>query len=478
MGSMMWGGRFTDDPDEILRRFNDSLGFDVRLLPWDVLGSMAHAVMLAEVGILEAGERDALLAGLREVYEGGVDSLPAAEDVHSAVEAALFERAGRVAGKLHAGRSRNDQVATDMRLYLRARSLELADASLAFAGTLLRRARTYKDDPLPGYTHLQRAQVITIGHHLGAYVEMLLRDAARHVEVHDRSLLCPLGSGALAGSSLPLDRRRTAALLGFDGITMNSLDAVSDRDGVAEALFAATLSMVHLSRLAEEMTLWVSGEFALLSLPDRYCTGSSLMPHKKNPDVPELIRGRAGRTLGDLVGFLTVLKGLPLAYNKDLQEDKEALFHAQDSLGDALVILERIWDAAQFDRARAKALAEGGNMSATALAELLVRRGLPFREAHHRVGAAVQRADAAGGTLETLGADALEEALGVARGVDPILTTIRSAAGLAAGQVTAGSPGPGPMREALGDMGRRRGALSRKVTSRRASLPSLETISV
>ena len=299
-------------------------------------------------------------------------------------------------------------------------------------------------------------------------MEMLLRDAGRHLEVHDSSLLCPLGSGALAGSSLPLDRRRVASLLGFDGITMNSLDAVSDRDGAATALFAATLSMIHLSRLAEEMTLWVSGEFAILALPDRYCTGSSLMPHKKNPDVPELIRGRAGRALGDLVTLLTVLKGLPLAYNKDLQEDKEALFDAQDVLGDALGILDRIWDAATFDRARARALAEGGNLSATALAELLVRRGLPFREAHHRVGAAVQLADAAGGTLETLSSSALEEALGV----EGVPGTIRTAAGLAAGQVTSGSPGPGPMREALRDMGRRRSALARRVTSRRDRLPS------
>ncbi len=473
MGSMMWGGRFTDGPDEILRRFNDSLGYDVRLLPWDVVGSMAHAAMLAEVGILDAAERDALLAGLAAVHEAGPEGLPAAEDVHSAVEAALYDRAGRVAGKLHTGRSRNDQVATDVRLYLRAQSLDLAETCLALAGTLLRRARNYRNDPLPGYTHLQRAQVITIGHHLGAYVEMLLRDAARHLAVHDDNMLCPLGSGALAGSSLPLERRTTASLLGFDGITMNSLDAVSDRDGVAAGLFAATLTMVHLSRLAEEMTLWVSGEFAVLTLPDRFCTGSSLMPHKKNPDVPELIRGRVGRTLGDLVGVLTVLKGLPLAYNKDLQEDKESLFDAQDVTRDALVILERIWDAARFDRRRAKALAEGGNLSATALAELLVQRGLPFREAHHRVGAAVQAADAAGGTLETLPMGALEEALGV----DGIPEAIRTARGLASGQVTAGSPGPGPMGEALGDMGRRRGALSRRVASRRARLPSPETIS-
>jgi len=473
MGTMMWGGRFSDGPDEILRRFNDSLGFDVRLLPWDVVGSMAHAAMLAEVGILEVGERDALLAGLREIGEAGPEGLPPAEDVHSAVEAALYERVGRVAGKLHAGRSRNDQVAADVRLYLRARCLDLAETCLALAGTLLRRAREHRDDPMPGYTHLQRAQVITIGHHLAAYVEMLLRDAARHIEVHDGNMLCPLGSGALAGSSLPLDRRRTADLLGFDGITMNSLDAVSDRDGVAAALFAATLTMVHLSRLAEEMTLWMSGEFAVLRLPDRYCTGSSLMPHKKNPDVPELIRGRAGRAVGDLVALLTMLKGLPLAYNKDLQEDKEALFDAQDAAGDALVILERIWDAARFDCARARTLAERGNLSATALAELLVRRGLPFREAHHRVGAAVQRADAAGETLESLPGEALEDALGV----EGIPAEIRTARGLAAGQITAGAPGPEPMREALGDMGRRRRALSRKLASRRARLPSPETIS-
>ena len=472
MGSMMWGGRFTDGPDEILRRFNDSLSFDVRLLRWDVLGSMAHATMLAEVGILDGNDRDAILAGLTAVLDGGPDGLPPSEDIHSAVEAALYSHAGRVAGRLHAGRSRNDQVATDVRLYLRARSLDLADSALALAGTLLRRARAHRDDPLPGYTHLQRAQVITIGHHLAAYVEMLLRDAARHLEVHDANLLCPLGSGALAGSSLPLDRRRVADLLGFDGITMNSLDAVSDRDGVAAALFAATLSMVHLSRLAEEMTLWMSGEFAVLDLPDRYCTGSSLMPHKKNPDVPELIRGRAGRALGDLVSLLTVLKGLPLAYNKDLQEDKEALFDAQDVLGDALVILERIWNAARFDRDRARLLATGGNLSATALAELLVSKGLPFREAHQRVGAAVQRAAAAGDTLETLPVDVLEETLGVTDIPEGILTP----EGLAAGQVTAGAPGPGPMGEALADMRRRRGALSRRIASRGARLPSPEIL--
>ncbi|MBM4370638.1 MAG: argininosuccinate lyase [Deltaproteobacteria bacterium] len=463
----MWGGRFSDGPDEGLRRFGDSFSVDVRLFAWDVLGSMAHAIMLGETGILDGAEARALVHGLAGILDGGPAALPPSEDVHSAVEAALFQRLGPCAGRLHTGRSRNDQVATDLRLHLRARSLELSGRTLALAGVLLAVARRHRGDPMPGYTHLQRAQVITIGHHLAAYIEMLLRDASRHLEVHDQSMLCPLGSGALAGSSLPLDRRRVAALLGFDGVTANSLDAVSDRDAAAASLFASALSMVHLSRLAEEMILWTSAEFAVLELPDRFCTGSSLMPHKKNPDVPELVRGRTGLVLGRLTGLLTVLKGLPLAYNKDLQEDKEALFDGQDTLDGALEILAPLWASARFRRDRCRELATGGNLSATALAEALVETGVPFREAHHRVGAAVRAAGARGLTLETLPGGELCRLLDL-----PVLpSALQTPEGLAAGQVTEGGPGPMSLAAAFSDLAARRGSLARRIATRRSRLP-------
>jgi argininosuccinate lyase len=416
----LWGGRFEGATDELVERLNNSLAFDVRLWRHDIQGSIAHATMLGEEGIIPPEDAARIAAGLREIEKGLTASElafdPAAEDVHSAVEALLREKIGPVAGRLHTARSRNDQVATDARLYLRdvmdeldarLRSLqetliglaerELGDWVIGSLGggevQVPKHPTTQRpNDPtvLPGYTHLQHAQPVLLSHHLLAYFWMFQRDRERLTDARCRVNVLPLGAGALAGTSFPIRRERVAELLGFEGIAENSLDAVSDRDFALEFLADAAILAVHLSRFAEELILWNSPEFGYVELDDSVTTGSSLMPQKKNPDVAELARGKAGRIIGDLTALLSVMKGLPLAYNKDMQEDKEPLFDAADTLLLVLPAFEKMLATAQFRRERMAAALRGDFSTATDLADLLVRRGMPFRDAHHIVGRIVR----------------------------------------------------------------------------------------
>ncbi|MGY2726495.1 argininosuccinate lyase [Thermostichus sp. OS-CIW-26] len=390
-----WSQRFEGSLHPAIARFNASIGFDIRLLPYDVAGSLAHVQMLAACGILTQQEADQIRWGLEQIQQeaaaGTFRPDPEAEDVHYAVERRLVALVGEVGKKLHTGRSRNDQVATDLRLYLRDQIDHLRQALWELRGVLLDLAERHLETILPGYTHLQRAQPISLAHHLLAYEEMFWRDWQRLGRVREEVNVCPLGSGALAGTSLPIDRQLTAHLLGFERISANSLDAVSDRDYLVEFHAAASLILVHLSRLSEEMILWASQEFGFVTLTDACATGSSLMPQKKNPDVPELVRGKAGRVFGHLQALLVTLKGLPLAYNKDLQEDKEGLFDTVDTLKaclEAMTLLLR--EGIQFQPERMAAAVQEDFSNATDVADYLVRKGIPFRTAHDLVGQIVR----------------------------------------------------------------------------------------
>ena len=392
--STLWHGRFAEDPAEELLAFTVSLPFDRRLAPQDVAGSRAHAKMLGKVGLLEADEVASILDALDrvedELAEGRFEFVPADEDIHTAVERRVTELAGTAGAKLHTGRSRNDQIATDLRLYCKEELTEIARRVGALQGLLLERAREAGQTYLPGYTHLQRAQPVLLAHHLLAHGWALARDVDRLLDCRRRLDVSPLGAGALAGSSLPIDPRITMQELNFSRLFDNSLDAVSDRDFVAESLFCLTLVAIHLSRLAEEMILWSSEEVGFLRLDDRYATGSSMMPQKKNPDIPELTRAKAARLIGHLTGLLAMLKGLPLAYNRDLQEDKEPLFDAVDQLRRALAAMGGVVATARFDHRRMQAAADSPYLAATDLAEWLVGRGMPFRDAHALVGGLVR----------------------------------------------------------------------------------------
>ena len=410
-GGKLWGGRFTEATDAFVERFTASVGFDQRLARHDIAGSRAHATMLAEQGVLSAEERDAILTGLDEIARAVEDgTFPWAvelEDVHMNIEARLTDRIGAAGKKLHTGRSRNDQVATDIRLWLRD-AIDALDAELLrLCEGLLAQAEANADIIMPGFTHLQTAQPVTLGHHFLAWFEMLLRDRSRLQDCRKRLNACPLGAAALAGTTFPINRERTAALLGFDRVVENSLDAVSDRDFAMEFTAWASITMVHLSRFSEELILWASAQFAFIDLPDRFCTGSSIMPQKKNPDVPELVRGKSGRVVGHLMALLMLMKGQPLAYNKDNQEDKEPLFDCVDTLSDCLRAFADMVPAL-VPRVRAlREAAISGFATATDLADYLVRAGLPFRDAHEVVGRAVAHAvtaecDLAELSLETL----------------------------------------------------------------------------
>ncbi len=389
-----WGGRFEGATDTLIERLNNSLAFDARLWKVDIEGGIAHAQMLGATGIIPSEEAAQIVAGLegvmREMASGELQLPPDAEDVHTAVELLLRARIGPVAGKLHTARSRNDQVATDVRLYLRAACDAIEQDILVFQRTLLTLADREMATVLPGYTHLQHAQPVVLAHHLLAYFWMLDRDWERLRDARGRINRSPLGAGALAGTGFPIDRQKTAHALGFAQPIENSLDAVSDRDFIAEFLAFASILMMHLSRLSEEITLWNSPEFGFVTLDDAVTTGSSIMPQKKNPDVAELARGKTGRVYGDLMAILTLMKGLPLAYNKDMQEDKEPLFDAVDTLGLVLPALERTLATAQFHAGRMKQAATGDFSTATDLADYLARLGLPFREAHGVVGRLVR----------------------------------------------------------------------------------------
>ncbi|HTY19229.1 MAG TPA: argininosuccinate lyase [Myxococcota bacterium] len=388
-----WGGRFSEATDPAVERFTASVHFDRALARHDVRGSIAHARMLGHTGVIPKADAETLVEGLTaiagEIEAGSLVFDPRLEDVHTNIEARLRERVGAVASRLHTGRSRNDQVATDLLLYLRDAALAARHGILELRHVLVRRAHEHVDTVLPGYTHLQRAQPVRLAHHWLAFVEMLGRDAARFRDLRGRLARSPLGSAALAGTTLPIDRDETAAALGFEGPSRNSLDAVASRDAALEFAAACAIAMVNLSRLAEELVLWSTAEFGFVELADAYSTGSSLMPQKKNPDVPELVRGKTGRVIGDLVALLSVVKGLPLAYNRDLQEDKEPVFDAAATLRDSLSVLAGALATLTVRHERMRAAAEDPMLLATDLAETLVREGVAFREAHEAVGRVV-----------------------------------------------------------------------------------------
>jgi argininosuccinate lyase len=408
------GARFSGAMDAAAAALNASIHFDRRLLRDDVRGSQAHARMLASAGLITAEDADAIVAGLDRVadeIESGARALDAAlEDIHMNVESRLIELIGEPGRRLHTARSRNDQVATDLRLYARRAALELIAGIDRARLALVRQARAHAATLLPGYTHLQRAQVVTLGHHLLAYAEMLGRDRGRFVDAEQRAAESPLGSGALAGTGLPIDRVRTAETLAFRGPTHNSLDAVSDRDFATEIAFACALMAVHLSRLGEELVLWSTAEFGFVRLGEGYCSGSSLMPQKRNPDIAELMRGKPGRAIGDLVALLTISKGLTLAYNKDLQETQEPFYDAVETARLLLAVLPGLVATLEFDVERMRAAAGDPALGATDLAEEMVRGGMPFRSAHEVVGKLVRRAEERKVTLAELTGDDLRAA--------------------------------------------------------------------
>ncbi|WP_341936944.1 argininosuccinate lyase [Marinimicrobium sp. C2-29] len=388
-----WGGRFTEPTDAFVERFTASIGFDHRLYAQDIQGSIAHATMLAKVGVLTEAERDLILEGLEgvraDIEAGNFPWSVSLEDVHMNIEAALTERIGIAGKKLHTGRSRNDQVATDIRLYLRDNIDRISQELTRLQTGLLDLAEREADTIMPGFTHLQSAQPVTFGHHLLAWFEMLKRDHSRLLDCRARLNQSPLGAAALAGTTYPIDRAMTAELLGFDQPTANSLDSVSDRDFAIEFCAFASILLTHLSRASEELVLWTSAQFGFIDLPDRFCTGSSIMPQKKNPDVPELVRGKTGRVNGHLIALLTLMKSQPLAYNKDNQEDKEPLFDAVDTVKDCLRAFADMVPAIEAKKDNMYEAAKRGFSTATDLADYLVRRGTPFRDAHEVVGKSV-----------------------------------------------------------------------------------------
>jgi argininosuccinate lyase len=447
----MWGGRFGEGPDAVMRAINASLPFDKRMWRQDVAGSKAHVAMLGAQGILTAADAQAISEGLDAVAAdyaaNGVSDDAALEDIHMATEAKLAELIGPVAGRLHTARSRNDQVATDFRLWVRD-AIDATDVGLvALTDALLTRAAEHSDAVMPGFTHLQSAQPVTLGHHLMAYVEMLVRDRSRFADARARLNKCPLGSAALAGTGFPIDRDMTAQALGFDGPTANSLDSVSDRDFAIDYLTAAVQCALHLSRLAEEIVIWASQPFGFVTLPDAWSTGSSIMPQKRNPDAAELVRGHSGRIMGCMTALMVTMKGLPLAYSKDMQDDKEPVFEAFDLLGLSLSAMTGMITTLTFRTDRMRALAESGFATATDLADWLVREAdVPFREAHHITGRAVKLAEERGCGLADLPLDALQA-------IDPRITDgaygVLTVDASVASRISHGGTAPVRVREAI-----------------------------
>ncbi|MGN0131905.1 MAG: argininosuccinate lyase [Lachnospiraceae bacterium] len=388
--AQLWGGRFTKDTDELVYRFNASISFDQKFFQQDIEGSIAHVVMLHKQGILTTEEKNAIvkgLTGIREDVENGklliTDEY---EDIHSFVEANLIDRIGDTGKKLHTGRSRNDQVALDMKLYIRSEIVNVDEILKELLTTLLHIMEENTETYMPGFTHLQKAQPVTLAHHMGAYFEMFKRDRLRMRDIYHRMNYCPLGAGALAGTTYPLDRVYTASLLGFEGPTLNSMDSVADRDYVIEFLSALSTIMMHLSRFSEEIIIWNSNEYRFVEIDDAYSTGSSIMPQKKNPDIAELVRGKTGRVYGALMSMLTTLKGIPLAYNKDMQEDKELTFDAIDTVKGCLSLFNGMISTMKFRKDVMEASAMNGFTNATDAADYLVNHGVPFRDAHSIIG--------------------------------------------------------------------------------------------
>lgn len=386
----LWGGRFTKETDQLVNNFNASISFDQKFYKQDIEGSIAHAAMLGHQDIISEEESSKIQEGLKgilsDIEDGRLEITDEYEDIHTFMEATLIERIGDIGKKLHTGRSRNDQVALDMRLYTRDELLKVDEEVKELMAVILRIMKENLETYMPGFTHLQKAQPVTVAHHFGAYFEMFKRDRSRLSDIYKRMNYCPLGAGALAGTTYPLDRELTASLLGFDGPTLNSMDSVSDRDYLIEFLSALSTIMMHLSRFSEEICIWNSNEYKFIELDDAYSTGSSIMPQKKNPDIAELVRGKTGRVYGALMSLLTTMKGIPLAYNKDMQEDKELSFDAFDTVKGCVRLFRGMIDTMKFNDARMEESAKHGFTNATDAADYLVKKGVPFRDAHGIVG--------------------------------------------------------------------------------------------
>lgn len=405
----LWGGRFTKEENQLVHNFNESLSFDQKFYKQDIQGSIAHVTMLAKQGIIEDSEKTAIIGGLNQILKdiesGTLEFTNESEDIHSFVEANLIERIGAPGKKLHTGRSRNDQVALDMKLYVRDEVIEINDLLKQLLNSLIKVMEENTETFMPGFTHLQKAQPITLAHHFGAYFEMFKRDRGRLDDIYTRMNYSPLGSGALAGTTYPLDREYTAALLGFTGPTLNSMDSVSDRDYVIELMSALSTIMMHLSRFCEEIIIWNSNEYKFVNIDDSYSTGSSIMPQKKNPDIAELVRGKTGRVYGSLISILTTMKGIPLAYNKDMQEDKEFTFDAIDTTKGSIALFTGMIDTMTFNNDIMEASAKNGFINATDAADYLVNHGVAFRDAHGIVGQLVLFCENKGISLDEMTLD-------------------------------------------------------------------------
>lgn len=448
--AQLWGGRFTGETDQTAYDFNASIRFDKRLLYQDIQGSAAHVTMLAKQGILTGEEKDLIVQGLQgilgDVEAGRLEIDFSCEDVHSFVESVLIRRIGDVGKKLHTGRSRNDQVALDMRLYTRGRVAETDALLKGLLDVILSVMEENLETYMPGFTHLQKAQPTTLAHHYGAYFEMFKRDRQRMEDIYRRMNYCPLGAGALAGTTFPLDREYSASLMGFAGPTLNSMDSVSDRDYLIEFLAALSTVMMHLSRFCEEIIIWNSNEYQFVEIDDAYSTGSSIMPQKKNPDIAELVRGKTGRVYGALMSLLTTMKGIPLAYNKDMQEDKEMAFDAMDTVHDCLILFTGMLRTMKFKKGRMAASAMNGFTNATDAADYLVGKGVPFRDAHGIIGRLVLYCIEKDASIQNL---SMEELKGISDKFGPDIYDAVSLKTCVEKRLTLGAPGPDAMREVI-----------------------------
>ena len=448
--AQLWGGRFTKETDQLVYNFNASIGFDQKFYRQDIRGSIAHVKMLAKQGILTEQERDQIIAGLEgilsDVEDGKLQITSEYEDIHSFVEANLIDRIGDAGKKLHTGRSRNDQVALDMKLYIRDEITEMDELVKNLLKVIERLMEENLHTYMPGFTHLQKAQPVTLAHHMGAYFEMFKRDRGRLHDIYERMNYCPLGSGALAGTTYPLDRAYTAELLGFYGPTVNSMDSVSDRDYVIELLSAMATIMMHLSRFCEEIITWNTNEYRFVEIDDAYSTGSSIMPQKKNPDIAELVRGKTGRVYGALISMLTTMKGLPLAYNKDMQEDKELTFDALDTVKGCLALFTGMLDTMKFRSDVMEASAKNGFTNATDAADYLVGKGVPFRDAHGIVGRLVLACIDKNCSLDDL---SLEEFRSFSPAFDGDIYEAISMKTCVEKRITAGAPGAAVMEQVI-----------------------------
>ncbi len=448
--AQLWGGRFTKETKDEVFRFNESLSFDKRLFEQDIEGSIAHVVMLEKQNILTLEEKDSIVKGLtqikEEVLNGTLTFDGGYEDVHSFAEAKLIERIGEAGKKMHTGRSRNDQVALDMRLYVREQVVIVDEELKALLQVLLRIMEENTETYMPGFTHLQKAQPITLAHHFGAYFEMFKRDRSRMHDIYKRMNYCPLGSGALAGTTYPLDREYVASMLGFEGPTLNSMDSVSDRDYCIEFLAALATVMMHLSRFCEEVIIWNSNEYGFVEMDDAYSTGSSIMPQKKNPDIAELVRGKTGRVYGALMSMLTTMKGIPLAYNKDMQEDKEMTFDAIDTVKDCIILFTGMVDTMRFNKKNMEESAKLGFTNATDAADYLVKKGMPFRDAHSVIGRLVLFCIEKNCAIDDL---SLEELQSISAVFEADIYEAISLKTCVEKRLTTGAPGPQQMKNVI-----------------------------